>query len=457
MSDFLGNPATVRAGAPATEQTRLYEGWWIVAVAFSCLMFTFGAPTLLLPMIFGPVIDEFGWSRTDATMIATYKFSAAAIGAVLIGPVIERLGLRVVILSASVVTGIAMVGFLWVHHLWQYYALGAVLGFTAIAVIISVKVMVSRWFSRNQGLAIGIALAGASFAGVIVPILAEPIIRHYDWRMAFAAVSLGIWIVALPFYLWKARETPSADEIRSDAYGVGQSDAAQPLGPSARSAVAVDMERAELDLTFSDILGGRMFWLIAASLFIVGLVDQGVTQNTVLYLNRDLGMGSRVAALGLSGTFALGIAAKVGSGWVYDKLSIRGIMACYYLLAIAVALALPIVGIATLVLFTVARGLAHGGLIADTAIFAKHCFGHRHMSKMIGILVGITTLGYATGPVLLAAIHDHFGSYRYGFILYAVLAVLAALLLLGVRPLYRQRAMRVARGEAPAVPATASG
>lgn len=425
----LSDGKSALAGAAPRVET--YPGWWIVGVAFTSLLFTFGAPTLLLPMIFGPVIDEFGWSRVDATMIATYKFSAAAVAAMLVGPVIDRVGLRAVMVVASVITGIAMIAFLWVETLWQYYGLGAVLGVTAITVMVAVKVLVSRWFSRQLGLAVGIALTGSSFAGAIIPILADSIIRNYDWHVAFAVVSLGIWFVALPFYLWKADEHPSEEVTDAEAFSSEEESARQIL------------QKAELGLEIGDILRSPMFWMIAMGLFLIGGVDQGVTQNTVLYLDRDLGMGSRVAAFGLAGTFALGIFAKIGSGWVYDKLSIRGIMLCYWLLAIAISLALPIVGIATLVLFTVARGLAHGGLIADTAIFAKHCYGQRNLNKMIGILIGFTTAGYAVGPVLLASIHDHYGSYRYGFMLYAALAVVAALLLLGVRPLFRDRVQKL--------------
>ncbi len=63
----------------------VYYGWWNAAASFVCLMLIFGVPTLLLPFVYGPVIDEFGWTRAQVTAIASFKFLSAALGALSAG------------------------------------------------------------------------------------------------------------------------------------------------------------------------------------------------------------------------------------------------------------------------------------------------------------------------------------------------------------------------------------
>jgi hypothetical protein len=100
---------------------------------------------------------------------------------------------------------------------------------------------------------------------------------------------------------------------------------------------------------------------------------------------------------------------------------------------------LPIQGVATLAIFVIARGIAHGGLSGDTAIFAKHCFGPRLINWVMPTLTAFHALGSAVGPVGLSIIYDHTGSYKLGFFLYAALGLLTVVALIWVRPTYRER------------------
>ena len=61
------------------------ENWWVVFAAFLCLLFMFAVPTFMIPVLYSPIIDEFGWSRTQVTLFATVKFTAgAAIGVMVV-------------------------------------------------------------------------------------------------------------------------------------------------------------------------------------------------------------------------------------------------------------------------------------------------------------------------------------------------------------------------------------
>src|SRR5690606_9468998 len=177
--------------------------------------------------------------------------------------------------------------FLAVRSLASYYAAGVLLGCGVASVMIAVNVLVSRWFVRNQGLAIGITLAGTSAGGIVFPLLASELIGFYGWRQALAALSFTILGIALPLYLWKARETPRDDELAAEA-------------GNAQAAPALD------DRAGPQPLRGTVFWVVAVCLMTAAAADAGVFQHTALLIEREAGLSSSHAAASLSAIFGLG-------------------------------------------------------------------------------------------------------------------------------------------------------
>ncbi|MEC7768877.1 MAG: MFS transporter, partial [Acidobacteriota bacterium] len=100
--------------------------WWLVVAGFLSIVFTFGVPTLMMPVIYGPVIDEFGWTRAQVTLVVTLKFGAGAVFGIFFGALIDRFSVRRIVTIASITSAIAMASFLLVQSLWQFYAAGLV-------------------------------------------------------------------------------------------------------------------------------------------------------------------------------------------------------------------------------------------------------------------------------------------------------------------------------------------
>jgi OFA family oxalate/formate antiporter-like MFS transporter len=394
-----------------------FYGWWIVVAAFLAVVFVFGVPTVILPVLYSPIIDEFGWTRAEVTLIATMKFSAGAVMGIVVGFLVDRISIRKIVVLSSLLSGATMVGFLWIRTLWHFYALGLLLGFGSLGVMVSMKVLVSRWFTLRQGVAVGIALLGTSIAGSFAPALASQLIDVVGWRQTVAILSFGNWGIALPVFLWLAKDHPDDSVSTREELG-GDSDIGAGLG---------------------EMLRGPTFWALALGVFLIGFVDQAMTQHTVLYLDKDQGLGRSVASIALSFVFFMSIAGKIGFGWVYDKLSLRGISLCYWLMALSVLLAFPAQAVVSLALFGIVRGLAHGGSIVDIPVMSKHCFGPKVLGRSIGLLTASVTLGFAAGPPLLGYLYDVQGSYRTGFYLLIGMSLAAGLVLFAARPDYRQR------------------
>ncbi len=407
-------PTTV---AQAAESDR--HDWTVVFAAFLCIVFIFGVPTMLMPVIYSPIIDEFGWSRAQVTFVATVKFGAGAVFGIFFGALADRFSIRKLVIASAVLSGVSMVGFLGVNSLVQFYAAGLVMGLGAVSAMVAMKVLVSKRFSQRQGFAIGAAMLGTSVAGTFTPVLTSYLIDLYGWRMAVAVLSSGIWLIALPAFLSIVKDS----ETRT-------AETAGPAPPSIDRAGGLD---------FSAILRTRTFWMIGLAVWLIGFVDQSLGQHLVLYLDKDVGLGRSAAAGVLSAVFFVSIAGKLGFGWVYDKLSIKGIMACYALMAVSVVLLFQAQVVFMLVLFGLTRGLSHGGAIVDIPVMAKHCFGPQALGKSIGVLTAFVTLGFAAGPPIVGYLYDTQGSYQTAFLLLIAVSIAAGLALLGVTPMYRNR------------------
>ena len=407
------------------------KNWPIIAASFLTIVFTFGIPTMVMPVIYAPIIDEFGWGRAQVTFVATLKFGAGAVFGIFFGVIVDKLSIRKIVAVASCLSAIAMLGFLWVQTLWQFYLVGLVLGMGSISCMIAIKVLVSQRFMHQQGLAIGSALLGTSVAGTFTPPLATWLIGIYGWRMTVALLSIGIWTVALPVFLRVVKDSQDA-EIEG-------------AGPANSSSQTKREESAAAEIDFSDVLRSRSFWMIGLAVCLIGFVDQSLGQHLMLYLIQEVNYSPMDAAWIKSAVFGVSIAGKLGFGWLYDKLSVQGVMLCYFLMAVSVLLMFPLFISSALVAFIITRGLSHGGSIVDIPVLSKHCFGPKVLGKTIGILTACVTIGFAIGPPLVGYMSDTQGSYRNAFIMLAVASIAAGLSLLGVKTTYRDRMIALER------------
>jgi len=424
---------TVSSPSAITPSAARYPGWKMVGVGIVCMMIPFGIPISVLPLVYNEAIKEFGWTMTQATFAFSLKqWTAAAMALFVVAPFVARFGLRALMLMSFLVTGLGMASFLLIHSMLSYNLAVLSLGLGQAFTILGVQILVSRWFTRRQGLAVGIALAGSSLGGSVFPLTYTWLIGEVGWRAAMAVLSLSIWVIALPVYLAFARENPTTEDVVSEA--ILREPGADP------AAAEIDSGPA-----FSEIVRKGSFWAAAAGIAITSAVDGGLFQHTALYIERDVGMSKAAAAGALSATFALGVFSKIFAGWVFDRLSIRGVQAWWLMIAAAVMLAFSVQGAMTLAFFALIRGVAHGGLIADNSILAKHAYGQRSLTTVLSMYVFFYSVGGGLGPLILSACYDHFHNYTVGFLLLTGLCLFAAFLLFFVPSTYRRVALRTAR------------
>lgn len=402
----------------AVMKQELKDNWVVLVIAFSLVFFSFGIPNFSLPYIYAPAMAEFGWSNGQVNLISTAKFLVGACAALGMGVMIDKMGGKLSVLLGALSGGFAMAMFYFATNLGIYYLAGAMLGLSASSIVAAMKVIVSRLFDINQGMAIGIVLGGTSAGQFVTPwIWGYFLEAGVNWRTIFTFLSLGSFLVSTPMWIiFMAREGKKQDVI--NAKSASHKDGLTMWGH------------------FKEVCQEKGFWLLATSIFLVSAVDQAMMQNYVTFLRQDRGLNFRDFVWLVSLVTFLAIAAKIGSGWIYDRFSIPGIRVFYFLLGISVILALPVAGLGTMALFLIVRNIAHGGMIVEAPVITKHYLGPRNLGMTIGIVSVCVNLGFAAGPPLLGFIYDLNGNYTMGFVIYSGIAMLAGCLLIPLKPRY---------------------
>lgn len=414
--------------------TEFRHNWRMLAIAFSCLLFAFSAPLIALPFIFGPVMDEFGWSREQVTLLASAKFATGAVFSIIVGRFIDVIGVRRTLLFVSTAGALALVSFLWTPNLTIYYLSGMLLGIAAPGTIVAVKVLISRTFHASQGMAMGMVMIGTSIGAVIIPLVITALIGALGWRAAFATMSLGIWFITLPLLLFCCDD---------QSFG----------SPAEKTGVAKSQPDSMPWRALGELMKKRDFWLIALAVMMAAFVDQAFMQHQVLYLAIDLQMTATKVAAIISAFGAVGILGRILVGSVFDAASTKGVSLMYVVLAVACVFALGLLNPYLLAAFIVFRAIGHSAVLLDTTVLTKHRFGLANIGLLLGIYTAMVNIGFALGPWVVARLYEVTGSYTMPFLLCAVVGLAAAAVLLPVQPKYWLDLQQQLRSERKAVAA----
>jgi MFS family permease len=148
-------------------------------------------------------------------------------------------------------------------------------------------------------------------------------------------------------------------------------------------------------------------------------------EHLVLFLT-DAGMPREAANAYYSNAIALGIASKIGFGWLADRIPHRAaILLDYGLLTLSSLLLLALPEPRLVVPFILAYGIATAARDVVTPLMVVHCFGLRSLAPIYGAMMLALLPGGALGPLFAAAVHDRTGSYAPAFATFAALNLLA--------------------------------
>jgi MFS family permease len=392
----------------ASEHSR--QPWGVLAAAMAIVGVAMGA-LFSLGVFLAPIQTATAWSRADISAVALLAWVTLGIGSFLWGALSDRTGPRVVIVVGGVFLGLGLVLASRVGTLWQFaLAYGVLVGLAVGAFYAPLTSMMSKTFTTNRGLAIGLVSAGAGLGNFAVAPLVRWLITQYDWRTAMLLLGDLAWLTTIPL-----------------AFAIRETSAGPPLSTAAAVAASGP------DLGLVDVARSPQFWLIALTHFACCVAHSAPIFHMVANAtDHGVGMMSAAVVFGLAGLAS--ILGRIATGLIADRFgSKRTLVAVLALQAPAILLYVVVRGTASFYLLGLVFGVAYGGVMPLYALLTREYFGQRAMGGAYGAIYMLQAIGMGLGTFGGGWLYDRLGGYGWAFAAAATIGALAVLLALPLR------------------------
>jgi MFS family permease len=408
------------------KRPRVFHGYWILGACFIFSIISTGCGMSSFSFFVTSLESDLGWSRTEIMTALMVLQLLCAAASPFVGQMVNRHGARKIYVPGAL---LAVGGFILLSQmdsLWQYY-LGYVIigiGLTAIGQVTS-SFVVSKWFVKRRGTAIGIMSMGIGITGFVFSFLVIVyLIPNFGWSntyLAYAAMTGGL---VIPLSLFIIRTEPSEMGLFPDNMDAGE--AAIVMGTRDTAAEGMPLKAA---------LTTPAFWLLAASLVLFHN-HSGVMQSQVPRM-LELGFSNSITASAFS---VLSIGATFSMfffGWLCDRMPAKvagaigmGFVVVAILIFINVDTGSPVW---LIWLYALIFGFGAGSWLPTLSMLTINAFGPAYYGAIFGMMSFFQNFGVGTGPLLTGYIYDTTHSYDLAFTIFLIMSLLAIPLFLAVR------------------------
>ena len=410
-----------------SKKPKVFYGYWIVAVAFLCLFIMSGCVFYAFSLFVKPIQADLGWSRGEIMAAFTVFCLVQGVTAPFIGRVVDHYGARKVIPIGALIAGLGFVFLSLMHNLWDFYTGWAVVGIGMAAMgPVPATTIVSNWFQKKRGLAIGIMSTAVGVGGLaLAPLVGGYLIPNFGWGTSYLVLALLTWVLIIPLALLVMKTKPSDIGLYPDGIETPEAVAVTEALPS-----------ASRGLTLRMALATSAFWLITISFLLNGFSQHGTILSQVPHLE-DIGFPAATAAATL-GVVGLGSTiGKIGFGWLCDWIPAK--------YAFAIGLGLQLVSIiilinvepawppATIWLYAIIFGLSVGSWLPAMSMLISTNFGLASYGAIFGMITLVHSIGGAIGPLMAGYMYDTMNTYDWAFIIFLALCAVAIATILAVR------------------------
>lgn len=367
--------------------------WLTLAACCGLTASSIGIFTNSVGVFYSPVSDSLGVGRGAFAMHATLATLAMAFLAPLSARLLPKLPLRLY-LGLGMVLGVGSTALMaFSKSIWAFYLLGPLKGAgVAFFGILPVTAVISNWFQKSYGLAVGAALSFSGLSGAVFSPLFTFIIEKAGWQAAFLWMAgLGL-VLALPGVL-TLRLTPQ--EVSLAPYG-GSVAVAMPDIRENRPKAKLYMPALVLACTFS---------LLACAITSVGQHFPTVAEAA--------GLSAQVGAMMVSAGMVGNIISKLAIGILSDH---KGPFFANGCMLLVNGLSMGVMLLLSPVLPAVAIGAAffYGAVYsvgaAGIPLLTRGVFGPEQYTAAYSIVSVFSNIGSASALTIIGLVYDLTGS-----------------------------------------------
>jgi len=414
-------PESPTPHAPEPAAASVFYGWWIVAATFLTQFVAMGTVFYSYGILLKPIVEDLSASRLAVGSALPAMMAFGGLLGPLIGREVDRRPVRVLFVLGTLLLA---AGFLLLSRattVWHLYLSFGVVVATGNALLggLANSALVSRWFVRSRGTALGISQVGVSLSGMVMAFVTTWLVGELGWRgttVAFAVVPI---VLVAPVVWLAVVDRPEDMGLRPDGDGL-DAGAVKAPGPSSFS--------------FRDGLRDANVWLIA---FVIGLnfaALGGVVQVIHSHVT-DLGYSPTWAASVLSVMAGAAAFGKPGFGWLADHTAPRPAMTLSIAMqAAGLGIILLAPGQLLLIVAAALFGLGFGGVLPLWGVLIGATFGREVFGRVMGAMGPLLIPFQLLGVPFATWIYDRNGSYDVAFGAFIVLYAVAAGILLLLRP-----------------------
>lgn len=378
-------------------------------------------------LVSGPLHEEFGWSLSQISGAVSLMMLSTAACMPIAGRLVDRWGARRVLLPSLIILGVAFLLAPFIRSYWQFLALYLVMGTLAVGTnSVAYMRILSSWFDRRRGLAIGIAGSGTGLGFAYVPALSALLVAQYGWRGCYIGLGAILLFVTLPLVFFVLKETPEEVGLCVDGESSAAETVTAPKGMSVREAIRT-----------------RDFWVLGGVFVGLAFALYGLMPHLVpLLTSRGLSEAAAASIASLFGLAAFG--GRLLIGFLLDKFDARKIALLFFSLSAVglFSLNFPLpywafVGTALLL------GGSLGAEVDMLAYLISRYFGLTAFSQIFSVMFSAVMVAMGVAPLVFGLVFDRTGSYSAILALGGPICIAAIGLVLLLRP-YAERRRGVA-------------
>jgi len=360
---------------------------WI-RLAICMLIGTIGGVGMWSMVVVLPAVQaDFGVLRADVSLAFTLNMVGFGIGNVVIGRYLDRLGITLPLMVASLVLGSGYILSSFTQSILIFSILQVLVGMGASCSFGPVLADISHWFERRRGIAIAAVAAANYVAGAIWPGIIDAIVSASDWRTAFQVIGIICILLIGPLAMLLRAKPPVTRSANLD----------QPRMVSS--------------------LSPRALQIILAIAGIACCVAMAMPQLHIVAYCVDLGFGAGTGAEMLSLMLVGGLISRLGFGLLADRIGgVKTVLISSGLQCLSLILYIPYDGLASLYVVSLIFGLSQGGIVSTYAIIIREYLPANEAGQRVGLVILATVCGMALGGWMSGWIYDLTGSYRIAFL-----------------------------------------
>ncbi|MGZ8156587.1 MAG: MFS transporter [Burkholderiales bacterium] len=346
----------------------------------------------IVPVVLPAVQAEFGVQRAEAAMPYSLLMVSFGLGGLMMGRLADRYGVMIPLLIGGAGLGLgfalaAVTGSLTAFMLAHGLLIGLVGSAATFAPLIADT---SLWWVRRRGIAVAICASGNYLGGTIWPPVIQHFVEQVGWRQTYFGLGLFCFVTVTALALLMRRRPP----VALPPTGTAAAPVASPFGMTPSQAQ-----------TLLCIAG------------VACCVAMSMPQVHIVAYCADLGYGAARGAQMLSLMMAFGIASRLISGVICDRIGgLRTLLLGSALQGVALFLFLPFESLASLYVIAALFGLFQGGIVPSYAIIIREHFPASEAGARVGLVIMCTLVGMALGGWMSGKVFDVTGSYGAAFV-----------------------------------------